>query len=326
MRLKSILVTAFLFVVPFSFAQYTDIINSNRPSESMGAFAVGNKVIQLESGLNYLREEHSLLNYETKGLFLDVAARYGFWKEQLEFIGEISYQNDTFTINNESEKRSGLRNTTLGFKYLAYDPFKNAKEKKPNLYSWKANHQNKFNWRQLIPAVSGYAGMNLNFKNAYNEEPNEISVISPKVMVITQHIIGSGYVVIGNVFMDKISTPRVTQGYIVTVTKAINDRWSAFIENKGLKSDYYADAIFSAGGAYLMADHLQVDVSVSTNYKNTPSVLYGGIGISWRSDINYEDILLREKKEKKEESKMDKKKKKAKEKNKKRLDEVEVEK
>lgn len=324
MKPKQICLFALLFVYQIHFAQHTDIINSNRPSESMSAFAVGKNVIQLESGLNYLREEHSLLDYETKGMFLDVAARYGFWKEQLEFIGEISYQNDKFTTEFDSRKRSGLRNTVLGFKYLAYDPFKNVKEKKPNLYSWKANHENKFNWRQLIPAVAGYAGMNLNFKNAYNEEPDQISVISPKVMVITQHIIGSGYVVIGNVFMDKISTPRSSLGYIVTVTKALNDRWSAFLENKGVKSDYYADAIFSAGGAYLMADHLQVDVSISTNYKNTPSVLYGGIGISWRSDINYEDILIREKKEKKEESKMDKKKKAKKEKNnKKRLDEVE---
>ena len=323
MKPKQIYLFALLFVFQIHFAQHTDIINSNRPSESMSAFAVGKNVIQLESGLNYLKEKHVFLDYETKGMFLDLTTRYGFWREQLEFIGEISYQKDKFTINDDSRNRSGLRNTTLGFKYLAYDPFKNAKEKKINIYSWKANHQNKFNFRQLIPAVAGYAGMNLNFKNAYNEEPNQIGVISPKVMVITQHIIGSGYVVIGNVFMDKISTPRVSKGYIVTVTKALNDKWSVFLENKGIKGDFYADAIFSGGGAYLISDYLQVDASISTNYKNTPSVLYGGIGISWRSDVNYEDILVREKKEKKEESKMDKKKKEKKEKNnKKRLDEV----
>lgn len=322
MKLKSILTTTFLFVVSFSFAQYTDIINSNRPSESMSAFAVGNKVIQLESGFNYLKEKHSILDYDTKGVFIDLAARYGFWKEQLEFIGEISYQNDKFTIDDETEKRSGLRNTTLGFKYLVYDPFKNAKEKKVNVYSWKANHQNKFNWRQLVPALSGYAGMSINFKNIYNSEPNTISVISPKVMLITQNIIGNGYVLIGNVFMDKISTPRSSLGYIVTVTRAVNDRWSVFLENKGIKGDYYSDGIFSAGGAYLMSDDMQVDVSISSSYKDTPSIMYAGIGISWRSDVNYDDLFLRLKKEddKKDKGKKDKKKKK------KRLDEVEVEK
>ena len=289
----------------------------------MSAFAVGNKVIQLESGFNYLKENHSLLEYDNKGVFIDLTARYGFWKEQLEFIGEISYQNDKFTIDDETQKRSGLRNLNLGFKYLVYDPFKNAKEKKINVYSWKANHTNKFNWRQLIPAVSAYAALGVNFKNIYNSEPDAISVISPKVMLITQHIIGNGYVVIGNVFMDKISTPRSSLGYIVTVTRAVNDRWSVFLENKGIKGDYYADGIFSGGAAYLMSDDLQVDVSVSSSYKDTPSIMYAGIGISWRSDVNYEDLFLRLKKEKKEESKMDKKMKKASEKKKKRLDDVE---
>lgn len=326
MKPKQVILLVVLFAYQIHFAQHTDIINSNRPSESMSAFAVGKKVIQLESGFNYLKEKHSILDYQTKGVFIDLTARYGFWKEQLEFIGEISYQNDKFTIDDETQKRSGLRNMNLGFKYLIYDPFKNAKEKKINVYSWKANHKNKFNWRQLVPAVSGYAAMGVNFKNIYNSEPDAISVISPKVMLITQNIIGNGFVVIGNVFMDKISTPRSSLGYIVTVTRAVNDRWSVFLENKGIKGDYYADGIFSGGVAYLMSDDLQVDASISSSYKDTPSIMYAGIGISWRSDVNYEDLFIRLKKEKKEESKMDKKMKKAKEKKKKRLDEVEVEK
>lgn len=322
MKSKQALLLVFLFVSQIHFAQHTDIINSNRPSESMGAFSVGKRVIQFESGFNYLKENHSLLDYNTKGFFVDLAGRYGFWKEQLEFIGEISYQNDRFTINDESEKRSGLRNTTLGFKYLAYDPFKNAKEKEVNVYSWKANHQNKFNWRQLVPAVSGYAGMSINFKNIYNSEPNNISVISPKVMLITQNIIGSGYVVIGNVFMDKISTPRSSLGYIITVTRAFSERWSFFLENKGIKGDYYADGIFSGGAAYLLSDDIQLDAAVSSSYKNTPSIMYAGIGVSWRSDVNYEDFWNKLKKE----DDGSKKGKSKKEKKKKRLDEVEVEK
>ena len=323
MKPKQVFLLFFLFLYQIPFAQHTDIINSNRPSESMSAFSVGKKVIQLESGFNYLKEKHSLLDYNTKGVFIDLTARYGFWKEQLEFIGEISYQNDKFTINDETEKRSGLRNMNLGFKYLVYDPFKNAKEKEVNVYSWKANHQNKFNWRQLVPAVSGYAAMGVNFKNVYNSEPDNISVISPKVMLITQNIIGNGFVVIGNVFMDKITTPRSSLGYILTVTRAVNDRWSVFLENKGIKGDYYSDGIFSGGVAYLMSDDLQVDASISSSYKDTPSIMYAGIGISWRSDVNYEDFMLRLKKEDDGSSKKGKSKK---DKKKKRLDEVEVEK
>ena len=42
-------------------AQYTEVINSNRPGESVGAFAVGTGVIQLESGFFYEQRDHSLL-------------------------------------------------------------------------------------------------------------------------------------------------------------------------------------------------------------------------------------------------------------------------
>jgi len=36
---------------------------------------------------------------------------------------------------------------------------------------------------------------------------------------------------------------------------------------------------------------MQIDASISTNFKNTPSVLYGGIGFSWRYDGWYKEKL-----------------------------------
>ena len=321
MKLKQAFLIAFGFLFHISLAQHTDVINSNRPSESMSAFAVGKTVIQLESGLNYLKEKHSLLDYKATGPVLDFTLRYGFLKEQLEFITDLSYQNDKYVVGENSTKRSGLRTTTMGFKYLIYDPFKNVEEK-VNLYSWKANH--KFNWKQFIPAFSAYVGMNLNFSNAYNLKADKVGVISPKVMIISQNIFGNSYVLTANVFMDKISTPRASLGYIITMTKGLNDKWSVFFENKGLRGDFYADGIFTGGAAFLMSKNMQIDASISKNYKNTPSIIYGGFGISWRSDTNYKDVMIRAKKEdkKKDKSKKDK----DKDKKKKRLDEVEVEK
>jgi hypothetical protein len=36
---------------------------------------------------------------------------------------------------------------------------------------------------------------------------------------------------------------------------------------------------FIGGAAYLINNNLQID---ATNFKDTPTVLYGGIGFSWR--------------------------------------------
>jgi hypothetical protein len=160
-------ITPFLLILLSinSFSQHTDVINSNRPSESQSAFAVGKNVIQVESGLNYLNDKHNVLDYHSTGVFLDFTARYGFIREQMEAIAEISYQKDKYQIENEEAfGRSGMRSMNMGLKYLFYDPYKNVKEE-VNLYSWKANH--KFKWSQFKPAVSFYAGMNLNFSNPF---------------------------------------------------------------------------------------------------------------------------------------------------------------
>jgi hypothetical protein len=47
-------------------------INSNRPGETMSAFAVGKSVIQLETGIYGIKENHSLLEYDARGFGLDL--------------------------------------------------------------------------------------------------------------------------------------------------------------------------------------------------------------------------------------------------------------
>jgi len=177
------------------------------------------------------------------------------------------------------------------------------------------NHR--FKWRQLLPSVSAFAGINLeNANNPFISYPT--NGLSPKVMIITQNQFRGAHVFVFNLFLDEIGSQNQSLGYVMTYTKGINEHWSAFIENKGIQGNYYSDGIFSFGAAYLFDKSMQVDASIGTNYKNTPSLFYGGIGFSWRFDKNYQEVKLKIKKEKKP-SKQDK----AKEKEKKRIDDVE---
>ena len=165
-------------------AQFTDDINSNRPGRSMMAFSVGKSIFQAETGINYVSEDHKTLNYKANGFVGEFDIRWGLFFEQLELIAEIQYQNDTYTSSILEKNRSALKKTLFGAKYLVFDPFKNYEEK-PNVYSWKANQ--KFKWRQLLPAVAVYGGVNLNFTdNPFNYAPVSVkeSKISPKAMVI----------------------------------------------------------------------------------------------------------------------------------------------
>lgn len=287
--LRKVLILVLLGSSCIAFSQYTDMINSNRPGESMGAFAVGKTIFQTELGVSYIREDHNLLGYEASGVFMDFDLRYGFWKEELEFIADLQYRNDTYEAPfADPLKRSSLKSTTFGFKYLIYDPFKNYKET-VNVYSWKANQ--KFKWRQLIPAVSLYGGANLVFSdNPFTFEGDPI--VSPKAMLVLQNQFSGGWVFVTNILGDKFTTDYPTLGAIFTVTKSLNNKWSGFVEYQAYQSDYYADNILRGGAAYLLNDDLQLDVSVGKNFKFTPDILYGGIGVSWRFTMNYQDVIL----------------------------------
>lgn len=309
---------ALLLSTGIASAQYTDQINSNRPGESMGGFSVGKTVMQVETGIYGIKEKHDVLNNETKGLGLDLQLRYGAFLEQLEFIADMQYQFDQFEDAIYVTNRNDFRQFTIGAKYLIYDPMKNYNPE-VNIYSWKENH--KFRWHSLIPAISVYAGVNLIGKNNPYTFPDD--GFSPKVMAITQNRFGN-VIWVNNIIADKITTDYPSYGIISTLTRAFAAKWSGFVELQGYKSDYYADVIGRVGAAYLLNDNMQLDASISKNFKDTPSILYGGVGFSWRFDADYRDILLPGKADaEKDQSDMDKKMKKQKEKQEKeRLDNV----
>ena len=74
---KSLLPTLFLFIGLNTYAQYTEVINSNRPGTSRSAFSVGTGVLQFEAGPYIVKEDHSVANYEVSGFGVDFSARYG---------------------------------------------------------------------------------------------------------------------------------------------------------------------------------------------------------------------------------------------------------
>ena len=289
-KIKTLVIAA-LFMFPLMhYGQHTDQINSNRPGETMSAFAVGKSVVQVESGIYGIKEKHSLLGYDANGLGIDMTLRWGLFMEKLELIADFQYQYEVFNPAIAYPERSAFKQTILGAKYLIYDPFKNY-EKNINVYSWKANHS--FNWSQLIPAVSIFAGANITLaNNPYYFTPE--AAISPKIIFITQNHLGDGsWVFITNIIADYIGTEYPSYGYGITLTKGFSRKWSGFVENQGYISDFYSDAIVRGGAAYLINDDMQIDASISTSLKDTPSILYGGIGFSWRYDAGYKEIRMK---------------------------------
>ena len=268
-------------------AQYTDLINSNRPGVSRSAWSVGKNVAQVEAGPYMTKEKHSLLNNELSGFGVDFAARYGLMWEELELNIEGIYQSATFTDNRSiipvENKFSNFKNLVIGAKYLVYDPYKDKEEEKPNLFSYHANKR--FKWSSLIPAVAVYVGANFDAKDNPYTAP-DVEGFSPKVTVMTQNNFVSGWVMVVNLSKDRIGSAFSDFQYIITFTKAINEKWVGFGEAQGIYSDFYADNLFRVGGAYLWSKDFQLDAGVTFNTKDTPSVFSLNLGVSYRYDMH----------------------------------------
>src|SRR3990167_5092044 len=157
----SVLFLTFFTYFP-ALSQYTDVINSNRPGQSVSAYAVGENVIQLEFGVSYEQQDHEVLATDSNLWGADLSLRYGLLFETLELNWEGTYQTQNIAYLNfgTEDRLTNFSRNRLGLKYLLYDPYKNTENNKPNLYSWRAN--NKFRLKNLIPAVSLYGGANFN--------------------------------------------------------------------------------------------------------------------------------------------------------------------
>ena len=271
-------------------SQYTDVINSNRPGIAVSAYAVGKNVVQAETGFLYERRDHSILNTNSSRFGGELALRYGLLLEQLEIVYEGTYVSENITFENFDleERRTDFSRNRLGIKYLIFDPFKNPEANKPNLYSWRAN--NKFQFKNLIPAVSLYGGATFNLGD--NPFYPEDGTISYRAMIATQSRLTPKSVLITNVAYDRISTDFPELSYAISFSHAFrNPKWSVFIEHQGIESDRFSDLLFRSGIAHLFSPNFQVDFSLGASVKNTPFRAFARTGLSYRLDFHQDQLI-----------------------------------
>ncbi len=270
-------------------AQYTDVINSNRPGLSVSAYAVGTGVVQVELGLGFEQRDHSLLDYDSNLFTPELSLRYGLLFETLELNYEGRYvnQNIDYLGFDLSETRTDFERNRIGLKFLLFDPFKDPNANKPNLISWRAN--NVFQLKNLVPAISIYAGANfvLGDNPFYAGDPT----VSPRVMIATQSRLTPRFVLISNISYDRIGTDFPEWQYTISFQHAFrNPKWSVFVENQGIKSDRYSDILLRSGIAHLFNESFQMDAYLGSNFKNTPSRIFGMLGMSYRLDFHQDKI------------------------------------
>ncbi len=276
-------------------AQYTETINTNNPGRSQGAFSVGTGVVQAETSLFYGNQEHTPLRYERDYGGIAFQLRYGFLFEELEisYIGEFTSATQTqfSTFGNSESTFANFSESILGLKYLVFDPLKFFGEKGNNLYSWRAN--NVLNWKDFVPAVSVYAGANLNFSDPNSFTPPGDASVSPRFELLTQNNFGNIVFVMNGVF-DRIGTDFPSYEFLATLTHTVGQRWAVFGEYQALISDFYSDDLVRGGATYLVNNDWQIDASATFNFKDTPTVFQVNVGMSYRIDFHKDKEVRQE--------------------------------
>ena len=288
---KVLLISFFLnlFLVHNINSQYTEIINTNKPGSSQGAFSVGKNILQFENTAYFSENSHDIINYESQQTGLNFSVRFGAFLEKLELniVGNFQMEKiDDFKYN--PVRRSEVSNfkfLRFGGKYLIYDP-KKGLEDKPNYYSYWANK--KFSFKNLIPAVSLYAALNIDSeKNPYTAYG--VKGISPTVSIILQSNFSKRSVLICNLIGNRIGSTQNDYGYIISLTHAFSSRFISYLENQAIISDFYTDNKIELGVAYLINKNIQLDIGSSLNFKSTPKIFAISFGYSHRFNLNSEE-------------------------------------
>ena len=282
----------YLFIMSFFtgsvmvFAQYTDVINSNKPGFSESPYSVGRGVYQFESNIFLRNTAINPTFSKPQSLGIDLLFRTSFFLDKLELNAQLTYQKDKIAFKNIFTSHyftSGLSRMTIGGKYLVYQ--QTYKDMSKEIRSWK--RKNAFDITRLIPSVAVYLGMNTDFVNDIHKTGN----IMPKVGILLQNNLSRNFNVITNFYYDNIGEDFAQYSYIVTLTQNFSNRWSAFFENQMVFQKYQNNINLGAGLAYLYSRNLQFNTSARFLFEGKTQGYYAGLGISYRIDKHQDPFI-----------------------------------
>lgn len=270
----------FLFSCSFLLnAQYTTVINSNRPGFSESPYSVGSGVYQLETGVFY--NSSKIVRFFTipKSFGYELTFRTSLFHDKLELNTNLAFQRDKVAFKNVFQSHyytTGISDFSIGAKYLVYE--QEYEDKSKEIRSWKRRHA--FDWKRAIPSVAVYLGVNTNLVN----DIYKLESITPKVGVLLQNNLTNRFNIITNIFYDNIGSDYSELSYIVTGTYILNEKWSTFFEHQGKYNKYFINNDFGTGVAYLSGRHFQIDASTRLNFNGKTTEFYTALGFSFRLD------------------------------------------
>ncbi len=279
----------FVLIVGFSLgthAQYTEVINSNRPGFSESPYSVGTGVYQFESTI-FFRKTSAIPTFSNpQAAGLNLLFRTSFFLDKLELNINATFEKDKIVFKNifeSSFNETGFSQLTLGAKYLVYQP--TYKDKSKEIRSWKKRMA--FDWKRLIPAVAVYGGVN--FGSVLSDFHNR-GGITPKAGILLQNEFSQKFNLVSNLYYDYIGSDYPEFSHIVTATYNFDDYWSGFIEHQAAYNNLESKSNLGLGAAYLYSKNVQFNTSLRATFQENSTGFYGNFGVSYRIDKHQDNF------------------------------------
>jgi hypothetical protein len=228
--------------------QYAETIRSGRPGQAIGAFSLGARTFQVQSGLTYNELDHgSIRSWGT-------VIRFGL-SERLETSAVLNYERDRFEIGQETITIDGLSDSQFGLRYHLTDQKK---------------------WLPAI-CIQGRALLKLQTEEFKREDTGA------KFILATGHRLSDKFSLTTNWAATwNGNAPSPIPSYILNLSYGISDKFGTFAELYGGLDPW--DRKFDAGLFYLVNKDLQLDFSAGQQGTDSSTDWFGDIGISWRTD------------------------------------------
>lgn len=248
--MKNILFLAvFLFPI-LLFGQFGESIRTGRPGQAIGAFSLGQRVFQLQTGYTYnnIEDEENQLKSSIQSSVL----RLGI-TERFEFSGVINWQSDKVINDAFQGYLGGISNTQIG---------------------GRLNLSKNKGW---LPTICIQGRLLLKAQS----EPYQRAKLGSRFVLATGNKISDKLSVGTNWGITwKGNGQDPTASYVLNLSYSLNDKLGMFTEIYGQLNDF--NSSFDTGLSYLINNNFQLDVSTGWQGQNATSNWFIDFGFSWR--------------------------------------------
>lgn len=250
--IKYIVVLLFLIGSGSCFGQYSEIIRTGRPGQSIGAYTVGKNVLQFQQGINYYSVDDTNLS---TGFVSNNVIRYGI-SETIEFSTLIDYQTERTDLGKDvPTTKNGLSNLHIGFRAHINDQ-----------KGWFP--VTGFQMRLKIPNVSD------DFESKY--------VAADMVFVANWALPKNMSLATNWVMSYSGNDPNPLGKYVINFGFPIYRKISGFVGNYGQINQSVFETRFEGGLAYLINNNFLLDISSGYGSNHRKKGYFVSTGISYR--------------------------------------------